>query len=1103
MAGRFTIPVILLALCSTWGWAQVEVYPLEFLSTSDGLSNGTVWSVHQDRTGFMWIGTNSGLNRFDGYQWRVFHHTGEKNALSGNQIRSLYQDKSGLIWIGTEAGLDCYNPSTQQLQEIPLGGDTSVACRVSAISPDPVGGLWLGTNDGLKHLNPEDMSLRAFRHDPVDPYSLIEDYVRTVWVDEDGLVWVGTTNGVSLFRPEKDLFENFYANPKDPTSLSHPSVRAIFRDNHGHMWVGTDSGLNLFEPESQTFNHQVNKALPDTWINTVASDAEGRLWVGTRSGGLVALNDDHQVETIYSSNRNRGGLPTNNIVSLYPSADGLLWAGTYKAGLVKLDLKPQKFRTFSVDFTDRQTNPLVTDIFKDRTGNLWLSNQEGLIQVSAENGKRTHFHHDPNALDSLSSNSVTAMSQNRNGRFWVGTYNAGLNLYQPESQSFQRFRHNPKDPKSLPSDAVNVLAADAQDVLWVGTYLGLHAYLGDGRFKDHHFPDAEEWPKERRVYTLYPGNSEILWVGTNGGFCRILPKQGGFKRFRNERGNPHSLSHNVVISLLEDWQGRVWVGTGNGLNLFDQQSETFRVFNMEDGLSDVSINGLADGSTGEIWISTNSGLVRFEERGVVTVYDHLDGLQSSEFFRGSVFKARDGEIFFGGTNGYNSFFPELLTANPHVPNVVVTKFNVFDKEYPLDTRLDPKGRLQLTKDETYISFEFAALDFTSSRKNQYAYRMVGVDPDWIDAGNRRFASYTNLPGGDFVFQVKASNSDGVWNHKGLSIPVRMVPPIWEQAWFRAGLLMLLITSGVGVSRYRLLAVRAHQARLKELAEKRTENLRLANHQLAEEARKAGIAEVTTSVLHNIGNILNSVVISSSELMRILEGTRTNRLRMVHKMLAENGEDLHQFLTTNEKGKLIPEFLDRIQLMFENENKTIHDELRILGESINLMEAAVAIEQSYVKSIEVKEATDIRGLVDNVLRLLESSLRKRNIDVIREYDDVPDIYLETFKMMHVLTNLVKNAMEALTGPEAQEDRKLRIIIKAPGDGFVEVHIKDNGCGVPKENLSKIFQYGFTTKHGGHGFGLHSVLQTMKELGGTLTVGSRGLGKGATFILKIPQ
>ncbi len=1091
--------------------AQVEVFPLEVLTTEQGLSHGTVWSVAMDRQGFLWIATSGGLNRFDGYDFKVFRRTLSVHSLPDNFIRYVLPEKDDKLWLGTASGLALFDTATGHTVNFRHPNSTEhqtyrdfINCLVRL----PDGLLAVGTDRGLSLFDHASGTFKTPKTTAAVARVINEERIRCILRNKDGTLWIGTDLGLIHYDPRSGDGTHYRADGPEGRALTHNQVRSIHLTPDDGLWIGTSRGLNQLDSQGRIHHYLAEdrgtRYLNDNWVNVITGDEAGRLWVGTRSGGVSLIHPKTGKVDFFSTAVDQGGLPSNNIVSLMLSNKGLLWIGTYKAGLVKLDLKTQKFRSFVVQQTEQQTKESIAALYLEEPNRLWLGNLDGLIVHDRNNDDIRHYHHDPNDRGSLSANSVLTISGGDPGDIWVGTYGGGLNRYLPQSDRFERIAVGTEDNGATGQGVVNTLYWDAaKRRLWIGSRAGLQAYDAQTRrLTEWPFPDSAAFPQENRIAVISPGPEGVLWIGTNGGFCKFVPERGEFRRFRHDPKDPTSIKHDSISAILEDDEKIVWVGTNNGLSRFDPWSQTFTTITVG-GLDNLWINGILQGRAGELWITTNAGLMMFTPPERVRAYDQLDGLQSKEFLPGAHFRGRRGEILVGGVLGYNSFFPREMLINPHIPNVAITSFRIFDREVPMNQMLDEENRLLIPHSENFFSFNFSALDFTAPHKNRYAFKLEGFDDRWNQNSGRRYASYTNLPSGDYRFRVKASNNDGVWNEEGVVIPLRIVPPWWQRDSVLLTLMLLATLLALIGYRYRVRDLKHQQRRLTHEADRHTDALRGAHQRLAEEVRKAGIAEMTTGVLHNIGNILTTVSTSTNELRTILTRSKMEQFAMVNKMLDDERGHIPRFFQEDPKGKLIPEFLTKVARQFERESQAVYLETEKLLDKVALMAQAVSMEQSYVSSFDRKEQVDLTELMDNALSMLESSLKKRNIQVMRSYDTTPLCNLETVKLVHVITNLINNAADALNqkGPNA-EGRWIKVVVRPRNGEYNEIQIIDNGCGISRANMARLFEFGFTTKSTGHGFGLHSCRVTMKEMGGDITIESEGEGKGSTMTLTVP-
>ncbi|MBN1149224.1 MAG: GAF domain-containing protein [Anaerolineales bacterium] len=814
----------------------------ERLSIEQGLSQSSVYSIYQDSAGFIWAGTQDGLNKFDGYRFTHFKPApGDANSLSNNNVLAIYEDREGALWVGTNGGgLNRYDRKQDEfvryqhdsrspyslsnnvvwsiyqdrLGELWVGtayglnrydwrndrfiryygsqtGSGPLGNSVRAIFEDRQGALWFGTEDGgLSQLDRERRYFRHYQRDPGDPNSLGSNMVTSICDGQDGALWIGTEDsGLIRFDPASGHFDHYLNNPDDPGSLGGNSVQTVYRDRDGTLWVGTDgAGLNRFDELTGQFIRYTNKlddphSLSDDWVRSIFEDQAGNLWVGTLGGGMNRLERASQPFTSYRPALDEDNSMAGDLVwALYEDRSGLLWVGTLGGGLNALDRR---------------------------------------------SGRWEHYQYDPADPHSLSNNTVRAILEDRQGRLWIGTEGGGLNRFDRENGQFIHYRHDPKDSRSLSSDMVLTLYEDASGVLWVGTAGGglNQADPASGHFT--RYPpqgDSRFSLGNGNVRAIYEDRQGVLWVGTDGGGLNCIDRQRGrFTYYRFDPNDPASLSGDNIMSIYEDRSGVLWVGTfGEGLNKFDRQSGSFEHFTTLDGLPNDVIYGILEDEQGFLWLSTNKGLSRFDPlTETFHNYDTSDGLQCNEFNAGAYHKSSSGEMFFGGVQGFSSFYPAWMQENPYAPPVVLTSITQGGVALEPGRAVESVEAVTLRWPSNYFEFEFAALNFSRPEKNQYAYKLEKFDKGWNYVGTTRVGRYTNLPGGNYTLRVKGSNNDGVWNEQGVSLQVTVVPPVWATWWFRAAALLLLVLGLLAGYRLRLRSLEARSRQLEAQVQERT------------------------------------------------------------------------------------------------------------------------------------------------------------------------------------------------------------------------------------------------------------------------------------------
>lgn len=801
------------------------------ISLDDGLSQNSVFCILQDSKGFMWFGTQDGLNKYDGYNFTIYkREPGNRNSLNGARVNALCEDPSGILWIGTDSGLNRFDPRTEtfyRYRTTPNTPDGLNNPTINALCPDRRGALWIGTNGGgLSRLTHEPGGKETFTHFKGTPgYAASQggDFVTSIIEDQSGTIWAATFGGLIKFDPASEAFTCFRHSSDDPNSLNSNRLTVVYEDRSGLLWIGTNGdGLNIFDRKNGTFVHypaepDVPGGLGSGVIYCIHEDQSGVLWVGTLQGGLNRFDKRSESFTRFSRNpRDPYSLSNNSITTIYEDRSRILWMGTPGGGLNKFD-RDHKFDHYKADPDNPAglSDSFAYAILEDRSGILWIGTSDaGLDKFDRRKDTVTNYRWDPNDPGSLGANLVRAVYEDSSGVIWVGTWGAGLNKFNRETETFTRYTSDPFDPRSLSGNLIITILEDRKGRFWVGTLGG-----GLNRFdretgtstRYRHDPANLQSLSDDLVYCLYESPSEpgIIWIGTrSGGLNRFDPDEGTWERFRENPDDPRSLSSNDIVSLLEDSSGTFWVGTyGGGLNKLIRKKkgrwECVR-YTEKNGLVNNAIYGVLEDPEGCLWISSNRGLTRFDPKTeTFKNYTPADGLQGNEFNGGAYFKSKRGEMFFGGLNGVNAFFPsKLLRKNPYVPPVVITTLKLFNNpvpvarasdESPLREALPWAEELRLSYKQNVLSFEFAALDFTTPGSNQYAYKMEGFDEDWVYTGSgHRLASYTNLAPGEYVFRVRGSNNDGIWNEEGASLRVMITPPYWATWWFRSFLAFAVI-----------------------------------------------------------------------------------------------------------------------------------------------------------------------------------------------------------------------------------------------------------------------------------------------------------------------
>ncbi len=847
---RFRVAIFALLAWTQIAAAFLAAQEIKFkhLTLADGLSQSTINCMIQDHRGFMWFGTQDGLNLYDGHKFTIYRHDPSDSAsISSGYIECLLDDQAGGLWIGTQnGGLNHFDFKTKKFDRyLNHAGDSSSLSLndVRSICYDHSGRLWVGTQGGgLNFFSPENNTFKRFQHDPKNPSSLSNNNVITMDQDTGGYLWVGTYGGgLNHFDTRTMVFTHYQNDPQNSSSLSNNSILSVHKTESGTLLVGTrGGGLNVFDARNNKFEHYVNDAtnpysLSHNKVYSIGEDQSGRIWIGTSGGGLNLFDPVSKNFTRYENDpKNPSSLSDIRVFSICADQSGRIWIGTYERGLSFFDSKMKSFEWFRNNYLDPYSlvNNNVHSFCEDPSGGLWVGTDGGLDFYDEKLRRFEHFVYDPKNPFSLPNNNVQAVYVDSKGRLWATTFGGGLSLFDSRRKRFERFQNDPANPSSLSNNDVSRIYEDRFGSLWIGTFAG-----GINRFDPvtkkfeqftHNPQDVSSLSNSTAVVSLEDHKGR-LWIGTRSGLNLFEPKTKTFERFNNNPKDPFSVSNDDISVIYEDRLRRLWIGTGNGLNLFEVSTKRFRKFTEKDGLPNNFVYGILEDDHGSLWISTNKGLskmtlppdFKFESSNQVSFrnYDITDGLQSNEFNEGAFFRSRDGKMYFGGGSGFNVFHPDSIRDDDFVPPIRLTGFEIFNKPveigkdyegFVLPTSITELDELILSYRESVFSIEFSALSYALSRKNKFAYKLEGFDKEWnyTDA-SRRFATYTHLDPGVYTFRVKGSNHDGVWNEKGRTLKITITPPWWSTWWAKVLYGALFIVAVSGIIRIRIQTAKRH------------------------------------------------------------------------------------------------------------------------------------------------------------------------------------------------------------------------------------------------------------------------------------------------------
>ena len=839
------------------------------LTLEEGLSQSTIFAIGQDRNGFLWIGTQDGLNKYDGYKFTHFkNQTSTSNELSDNNILSLLVDHQGIIWIGTEGGgLNRFDPIYENFKHFRYdsGNPASISSDyISELFEDSDGIIWIGTEEnGIDRMDPRsetfyNISLMPGNQKASDSP---EPEVTAIQESADGRIWVGTTQGLYILDSRGRRLQFIAHDPADPDSLCDNRVNSLMRDKADNIWVGTAKGLDKSDSKSASFIHFFHipgnsTTLSHNHIKSILQDSTGKIWIGTDGGGVDCLDPGTLTLKHFRNNFcDKNSLSGNSIYSLFEDRSGVIWIGTASNGLNKYSNISKPFHR--IDATPGHTgllaNNVVWSIFQDSNDFLWAGTERGIRRIDIKKHLYREYSLPDTDTDPDHSTNIIVRSilEDHEGYIWAGTDGSGLFRLEPKSGKIESYVYSADDPQSISSNRILIAYRDRKDNLWIGTRgggLNIKKASETTFTRFTHDPGNPATLANNSVYAILEDSKGNIWIGTLAGLDLYDKTSGTFSHFTHDPKDPGSISDNGIGAIIEDPEGKIWVGTDRGLNVLSRHNKTitFTRLKQDDGLPNDFVYGILYDEKKRLWISTNHGLSRYDPvMEHFQNFDKADGLQSDEFNAGAYFKNKSGQMFFGGINGITYFSPHQIKKNTVVPPIAVTMFKKLNQKItlPLSPDSDHPPSLSLPYWDNYLSFEFAALDFHAPGKNNYAYMMEGFDSNWNFIGNQRMATYTNLDPGTYRFRAKGSNNDNYWNNEGLVIIVKIIPPFWMTIWFKSiAILSLFLGLFFGI-RWKIMKIEEQKRKLELIVSERTSLLAETNEELQRIAREDGLTGI--------------------------------------------------------------------------------------------------------------------------------------------------------------------------------------------------------------------------------------------------------------------
>lgn len=1112
---------------------QQNTFVFDNYSVKDGLSHNNVYSIFQDNSGYLWLGTQDGLNKFDGHKFTTYRSIpNNPNSLSTNNFGKIFQDSSGIYWFGTYGkGIDLYNSATHIFKNLSnsLVDSTSLSGDLTAcIFNDSFGDIWIGMeNGGLNKYNKKEGNFIRYQHKETIENSLSNSSANCICETSDGTIWVGTGNGLNKFNKESQTFTHYYHNPYNENTLSGNVIQHMVVDDEDNIWIAVfNGGLNKFNPETsevKRYKQNVNdaKTLSDNNVEYLFIDSYNQFWVGTYEGGLN-LFDKNTGEFIHCKTLNgyNEELCFNKIEYIIEDNSNVLWVATRGSGLYKHDLKPQKFKNLIHDPSNSQSlsDNNITAIDEDAKGNLWIGTDGGgLTKFIRKEQKYTHFKYSSVNQNTPSGNRIWSVLVDEQGVIWAGSFGNGLTRIEHRNGEyyFTRYRHSVDDGSSISSNQINSIVQDQNSDIWIGTSIGLNKLIKAENVNDYTFKQFLYNPlgpinyADNYISHLCIDSSNRIWVGSTVGLLEFLPKRESFKK------HPlildaisDSISSYRVFHVYEERNNSLLIGTESyGIFNYDTKKSIFNAHSINAQLNGNAVMGIIKDLNDNLWISTSNALVNYNsDLDESYSYSFNDGIVGVGFNRSVVLNSKNGDLYFGSNAGLTYFNPIKIVRNVNLPKTVITSFNVLNKPLLADVLLpyekfkNKKDIISLARKDYFFTIEFAALDYTSPEENKYKYKLENFDQDWIDVGSNRKATYTNLDPGTYVFKVKGSNSDKFWNDKPTELIIKIIPPFWKKGWFYLIELLAVIAIFLTYVRVRTYVLVQDKKNLEKNVKERTDKINQQNEELTVQAQHL---EETNKALGNQHVELERLVKERTSDLEIAKNKAEESDRLKSAFLANMSHELRTPMNAivgfSELLK-IPEIDMKSQCEFADH---IVDNSRSLLKLISDIIDISKIEVGEI-SLFIEEFNLYTFMEDNFLLIKETN-RNPEVDILLKLEPSTNNYIvktDIIRLKQVLDNFINNAIKFTEKGKIEFGFTLE-----KQNTILKFFVHDTGIGLDQEQQNFIFSR-FTKIEDdkgklfrGAGLGLPIAKNLVELMGGKVWAKSE-LGKGASFYFTLP-